>query len=617
MMKKSLWLALGAAGLVMFGAPREAEACGGTFCDAGPQAMPVDQTGEVVLFVMGEETTEAHIKVQYDPEAEAEEFGWLVPITEIPQFAVGSDVLFDNVLAGTVPSYGFSTQFDSCGDGDDDDDDDGAGGDDDDDDDGGGPNIVLSETVGAFDIVVLEGGTSEEVVAWLDANEYQQDPASIPIIEEYLAENYLFAAFKLTNGAETDEIHPIALTFPNNEACVPLRLTRIAAIEDMDIRTFFLADDRVVPQTYKHVLVNPLKLDWPSLGSNYKELITLAVDADEANGRAFVTEYAGPSNAVSTAGLHDPAWSSTPFATLPVAEVVDELASQGLMSCFDDGGESGGETGTLTGGVEDGSECQYNHPLLRGLLNQWLPVPDGIGEIEFYGCLSCFEGLIDPMVWDGAAFGAALEERIIAPGLHASNLLATWPYLTRMYTTISPGEMTADPFFHTNPDLADVDLRNELASRRFLCDGANLWTLPNGDEVYVPAGAGWPQFDDEMPWEEEVAEIADAGAPLVLVDNAETIDAQLREYNCQFNHPTPEACGNDPDSETSGADADGGNDGDTDGPPGGGTDGGGQDGGDDGLGGSGDGCGCTTSPGGGGFAFMLSALGLLLARRRS
>ena len=299
MLKRSLLLALGAAGLVMFCAPREAKACGGTFCDAGPQAMPVDQTGEVVLFVMGEETTEAHIKIQYDPDAEAEEFAWLVPITELPEFAVGSDLLFDNVLAGTVPSYGFTTQFDTCGDGDDDDDDDAAGDDDDDDDDDGGPNIVLAETVGAFDIVVLQGGTADEVVDWLDTNGYQQDPDAVPIIEEYLAENYLFAAFKLTNGADTDEIHPIALTFPNNEACVPLRLTRIAAVEDMDIRTFFLADDRVVPQTYKHVLVNPLKLDWPSLGSNYKELISLAVDADEANGRAFVTEYAGPSNVVS------------------------------------------------------------------------------------------------------------------------------------------------------------------------------------------------------------------------------------------------------------------------------------------------------------------------------
>ena len=44
-------------------------------------------------------------------------------------------------------------------------------------------------------------------------------------------EGYLFAAFKLTNDAEVDEIHPVVLSFDNEEACIPLRLTRIAAAE--------------------------------------------------------------------------------------------------------------------------------------------------------------------------------------------------------------------------------------------------------------------------------------------------------------------------------------------------------------------------------------------------
>ncbi len=42
-----------------------AHACGGTFCDSGPQAMPVDQTGENILFVMDGTTVEAHVQIQY------------------------------------------------------------------------------------------------------------------------------------------------------------------------------------------------------------------------------------------------------------------------------------------------------------------------------------------------------------------------------------------------------------------------------------------------------------------------------------------------------------------------------------------------------------------------
>jgi hypothetical protein len=40
-------------------------ACGGTFCDSGPTAMPVDQTGENILFVMGDGIVEAHVQIQY------------------------------------------------------------------------------------------------------------------------------------------------------------------------------------------------------------------------------------------------------------------------------------------------------------------------------------------------------------------------------------------------------------------------------------------------------------------------------------------------------------------------------------------------------------------------
>ncbi|HEY3236040.1 MAG TPA: hypothetical protein VGJ84_15090, partial [Polyangiaceae bacterium] len=45
--------------------PRTASACGGTFCDSGPTAMPVDQSGENILFVMNGNTVEAHIQIQY------------------------------------------------------------------------------------------------------------------------------------------------------------------------------------------------------------------------------------------------------------------------------------------------------------------------------------------------------------------------------------------------------------------------------------------------------------------------------------------------------------------------------------------------------------------------
>jgi MYXO-CTERM domain-containing protein len=574
--------------------PADADACGGTFCDAGPNAMPVDQTGENILFAMGEGYTEAHIQIQYDPTTEAEQFAWVVPMTAVPTFSVGSQRLFDNVLQGTVPAYGFNRQFDSCGDpgGTGGSDPTGAGSGDpgggETGSDSGGPSVVLQETVGAFDITVLQGGTAAEVMEWLGANGYQQDPAAEPILAEYLAENYLFAAFRLTNGAETAEIHPITLRFEVEEACVPLRLTRIAAVDDMEVRTFFLAADRVVPQTYKHVVVNPLQLDWPNFAANYKEVITLAVDAFGAEGKAFVTEYAGPSDIVSPFGLYSKSWDSSAFEGMAAVEVVDALVAQGLRGCDDFEGT-----------------CAFSHALLEGLMASYLPVPAGVDADEFYDCLTCFEDQIDLEAWgDGSAFATAMEERIVVPGLHAQELLAQFPTLTRMYTTISPAEMTADPFFWQNPTLPNVDLTQSVAQRRVLCNGDALWTLPDGREVYVPNDGAWPVIDDAMPWEQEVAEMPSNGAPLMLVDNGALIDTQLATYNCALGWPANQCGSGDDVADTGGRDTDGGTSG---------GDTAGETGGSGGLDDDGGGCGCNTTPP---AHAALWAFGVLALRRR-
>ena len=96
----SLVSSLAMAGAFLL-APAEAEACGGTFCDGGPQPMPVDQSGENILFVRDGDFIEAHIQIQY--EGEAERFGWVIPMQSVPEFSVGSDPLFQSLLNGLGP----------------------------------------------------------------------------------------------------------------------------------------------------------------------------------------------------------------------------------------------------------------------------------------------------------------------------------------------------------------------------------------------------------------------------------------------------------------------------------------------------------------------------------
>ncbi len=512
-------------------APAEADACGGTFCDQGPTSMPVDQTGENILFHIGADFVEAHIQIQYDPDSGASQFAWVIPVdtATAPEFEVGSQLFFDSVLTGSVPRYGATQAADFCGDVDGGDEaaggsDSGLTGDQNGDGDGdpGGPEVIFQDTVGAFEIAVLDGGTVEGVMQWLGDNGYQQDPAAEPILASYLEREFMFVALKLANKPGVDELHPIVIRYTGTEPCVPITLTRIAAQEDMDIRAFFLGQARTVPVNYKHVLVNPLKLDWFNFASNYKEVISMAVDAQQADGNAFVTEYAGPSNVIQTATFLNPAWDSDPITALGTSPIgiYEVLQDQGLMACD----------------PEWDTECVYGNPLLGPLVSQYIPVPDGLTAPQFYSCLSCYEAMIDLTAWDVAAFASDFDERVVKPAVNAAALVEANPYLTRMYTTISPSEMNDDPIFRENANLPDVSA-NQQATQTLHCDGSTTMALPDGRQVFFPANADlvWPDFGDEMPWEEDIdeANMAD-DAPLInLVDNTARIDELLEVHNKQ------------------------------------------------------------------------------------
>ena len=96
--------------LGLLAAPNRAQACGGTFCDNLPQPMPVDQSGEDILFVLDGQEVEVHIRIQY--EGDAERFAWVVPLQGIPEVSVGSEPLFQALSQTTAPSWDVSTQYD-------------------------------------------------------------------------------------------------------------------------------------------------------------------------------------------------------------------------------------------------------------------------------------------------------------------------------------------------------------------------------------------------------------------------------------------------------------------------------------------------------------------------
>ena len=545
--------------------PNDANACGGTFCDGGtpqqPMSQPVDQTGENIMFVVADGRVEAHIQIQYDPNTDAATFAWLIPVLATPEFSVGSQQLFTQLANATVPSYGYINQFDPCPPPDFDDEggydggwDDGycegtgygdeggasaadstagttmsSNGEDSGDtghgeDTNGGTDVIAMDTVGAFEATVLQTIGAAELMQWLGDNGYYQDPNAEEILQEYVDDGFLFVALKLNQVEGASEIHPIVITYEGDEPCIPIKLTRIAAKDDMDIRAYFLGDGRVAPTNWRHVEWNPMKLDWIGLGQNYKEVVTMAVDEMHADGHAFVTEYAGPSSKVDGSTLVSPYWDAAAFAGLGPTEVVPMLVQQGLIASCE---------------VET---CTFTHPLVRGLLLEWLPVPDKLAEGKFWSDVATYESRLDPEAWNSAAFAAAFADRIVFPAEHAVELLAEHAFLTRLYTTISPHEMTEDPLFHVNDDLHTVDDTARIVTLHTTCEGlSDMQGLGLGVDPELPSAAAWPDvYPEEMPWALRIETVPLNGAPLKAIDNLEEIAALVTEWNASFVRPAPQ-----------------------------------------------------------------------------
>src|SRR5690606_29011689 len=110
---------------------------------------------------------------------------------------------------------------------------------------------------------------------------------------------------------------------------VPLVLTQIAAVPDMPVQLFLLAEHRVVPTNWMHVVINQKKIDWLNFGSNYGDVVTQAVD--EAAGHGFVTEYAGSSAILDNALYREGQFDLQAIAAIDdPSDMLDALLNQGL-----------------------------------------------------------------------------------------------------------------------------------------------------------------------------------------------------------------------------------------------------------------------------------------------
>jgi hypothetical protein len=485
-------------------AGRPADACGGFFCST----IPVDQTGENILFAVDDKGVEVHVQIAY--QGAETDFAWIVPTRAAPTLAVGGDQVFTALAAATRPTFAGRWHYPQCGGW-------GWGGEQASaggaadlgafSPDGGSPvNVISEEQIGPYDSVVLKSDDPKALATWLKDNGYRLTTEMEIMIEPYVLEHDFFVALKLHSGKTVVDLQPIILRFAGDEPCVPLRLTAVAALNDMQVTAWVLGSSRAVPLNYYEVRPNLARINWLTGGSNYQQIVSEA--ADEAGGNAFVTEFAGKSSvmkgALWTEGRYDLAQLRA--TTDPVA-YMQQIINQGLPRTTQ----------------------------MLNLLRRFIPMPQslaagGVTEQQFYNNMELYRPSLAGFQFDPIGFTNEIDLLIVQPLMQAQSLFDRLPYLTRLFTRISPTEMTRDPTFAYNPDLPDVD-NVQTADIYPSCDwnGPVSIVLPDKRTIVLSSQSSRGTLD-AMPAAQAWYQMGPSGPGQLIGSNATEIDQGIARH---------------------------------------------------------------------------------------
>ena len=522
--------AVSAAALMMNASP--AEACG---CFAPPDpSVPIVQAGERLVFDYKDGKVTAHIQIQY--QGEANDFGWLLPLPSVPEMTLGSEELFAQLITQTQPKYRLNRQFagecgnnfpgrgvslsgqnDSAAPSESDD----------------GSPLVIQDSVGPYDFAVLRADSRDEMFAWLTENNYFIPTGTEDVVGPYIRPGAYFLALKLQKGEAAGDIQPVVLEYESDKPMIPIILTSVAANPDMGIQVWVMGESRAIPFNYRHTVLNDEHIDWFNAGENYNDVIIAATN-EAKEGQSFVTEFAGPSDSMRNVLDWD--------GRFGVQAELEKLTDAGEFVSY-----------------LQGHGYNFQGPIVGMLLNEF-PLPQfladqGVDEDAWVQSMAYYLGYYredNPehfegydLEFDPVDLTGKIWERIVTPTLAAGKLFSDDnPMMTRLYTTLSPNEMTADPVFSFNPDLPDINNTHE-ATFAVLCNAEpvngqlpGVLELPDGRRFYVTDQAEWAARERVgVPFSSRIELLREEGAPIVEIDNQSELSPGDADSGCACSAP--------------------------------------------------------------------------------
>ncbi|MCH8243294.1 MAG: DUF2330 domain-containing protein, partial [Planctomycetes bacterium] len=335
--------------------------------------------------------------------------------------------------------------------------------------------VILQElSVAPFDVKVVGSDDAEALATWLEENDYDLSERGEELIAPYVEEGMNFVALRLRQDKGVGDLQPLIMRYQSERPMIPIRLTAVAAQKDMGVIVWLLGDARAVPINYLHVTPNYTRLNWYAGTFNayasYQGLITAAMN--EAGGQGFATDYAG----------RDPDLVSRLPQVEPLNAELERISTLGDAD--------------FVAALARGFVFPQNKIL--EILRRRLLLPEGNDEF-IYQVPALLVDVFTPEELSAgrAAILTELNDDVIDPLAETLAVFDGDPFMTRLYTTLSPEEMTLDPIFDFNPDLEDQALERRAKMNLQCLSGETHWSVTLGtgtgrDGELVIEGRGLP-----------------------------------------------------------------------------------------------------------------------------
>lgn len=493
--------------------PTPSIACGGFFCTTAP----IDQAGEQIVFRQDGSEITAMVRILYT--GNPEDFSWVVPVPNLPELSVGSDTTFNQLEASTRPQFLLEQQGQVC------EKDQIAfpvaspesGGDSGASDSGNGVTIEQELIVGPFDATIVSSDNPDDMALWLQDNGYQITDRGGALIAPYVNMGMKFVAIKLRLGETSGSIRPLIMKYQSAKPMVPIRLTAIAATDDMGVLVWIVNDARAIPENYEHVIPNYTRLNWfggPFAAyASYQTLITDAMN-DAASGQGFATDFAGP--------LDDSIYSTLSQPS-DVQNTIDELALIANDAEY----------------IEQSIVRSLAPTIALAVVQAALPLPDGSDDTSIYLDRNRLASTYTASELSAArtSIETYLADTELPAIRDSVTLLPQGSYLTRLYTTLSADEMSADPTFNFNQGMPEQSSQRRAQLDASCTDNVSEWTLTLGEgtgregeliiraiDQPIPFQGALPAALEEPAAYERQLTSADAQPESIFVATSSTLD---------------------------------------------------------------------------------------------